>query len=116
MLDELNTKLLNLTNEKRGLELTHQTTAIKLDAKNEEVEKLIQQKKEVQELVTQEQRTCMYIYICMSFIFYCVCVCVVGKGDEGIGPEMPTDSRSTQRDPGQTGSKVWCVNTRDLHT
>ena len=75
MLDELNTKLLNLTNEKRGLELTHQTTAIKLDAKNGEVEKLMQQKKEVQELVTQEQRTCLYIYICMSFIFYCVCVC-----------------------------------------
>ena len=75
MLDELNTKLLNLTNEKRGLELTHQTTAIKLDAKNEEVEKLIQQKKEVQELVTQEQCTCMCIYICMSFIFYCVRVC-----------------------------------------
>ena len=79
MLDELNTKLLNLTNEKRGLELTHQTTAIKLDAKNEEVEKLMQQKKEVQELVTQEQRTCLYIYICMSFIFYCVCVCVCSR-------------------------------------
>ena len=38
MLDELNTKLLNLTREKRALELSHQTTAIKLAAKSEEVE------------------------------------------------------------------------------
>ena len=80
MLDELNTKLLNLTNEKRALELTHQTTAIKLDAKNEEVEKLMQQNKEVQKLIMQEKATYMYICILSRFTSVClffstVCVC-----------------------------------------
>ena len=85
MVDELNTKLLNLTSEKRALELSHQTTAIKLTAKSEEVEKLMQQNKEVQEVVAQEQgyiHVCMFtkqIYICMyamPLLLYCVCVCV----------------------------------------
>ena len=58
----------------------------------------------------------VYLHLYVFYFLLCVCVCVVGEGDEGIGPEMPTDSRSTQRDPGQTGSKVRCVNTRDLHT
>ena len=48
-----------------------------------------------------------------AFFSSTVCVCVVGKGDEGIGPEVPTGSRSTQWDPGQTGSKVWYVNMQD---
>ena len=61
MVDELNTKLLSLTSEKRALELSHQTTAIKLTAKSEEVEKLMQQNKEVQEVVAQEQG---YVHVC----------------------------------------------------
>ena len=77
MLDELNTKLLNLTSEKRALELSHQTTAIKLAAKSEEVEKLMQQNKEVQELVAQEQgyvHVCMFTSVCLFSSTVCVCV------------------------------------------
>ena len=48
MVYDLDTKLLNITSENQALKLNHQTTEIKLQARNEEVENLMKQNREVQ--------------------------------------------------------------------
>jgi len=47
MVSDLDTKLSGISSEKRALELSHQTMMIKLQARNEEVERLMEQKREV---------------------------------------------------------------------
>jgi len=47
MVSDLDKKLLGISSEKRALELSNQTTMIKLQARNEEVERPMEQNGEV---------------------------------------------------------------------